>query len=382
MTVDHHTSSVISFVRFPLAVMVVYIHYFGSMPCDFSQMSPASFSELDLYNVIRVGMTYTLCQVAVPAFFLISGFLFFQKLSTWDWNIWKGKIHRRVYTLLIPYLLWNILRLLFNIATDGYHIFHSQGAAAAWLWISSEASPISLWTAPGSNLPLHSAFWFIRDLMVMVALSPVFYLLIKKRRTGILFLMALGAVYCTQLLPMLPDHSIPGFSITALLFFNIGGYMAVHHIITPPVATSLGTRMFVYTGFLVLVVAGIASYPNGLIHRFVMPWVVIMGIPSVFLLASSLVSKGKQLPTVLGDSSFFVYAFHMFIIISLRILSDKIGFDREQYPWLRILLYLAVPFLTSLLCAYIYAWLCVHAPRLCGLLTGRHASIPKQIQTS
>ena len=46
---------------------------------------------------------------AVPLFFAISGFLFFQKLETWSWPVWKQKIRSRVRTLLIPFIIFNAI---------------------------------------------------------------------------------------------------------------------------------------------------------------------------------------------------------------------------------------------------------------------------------
>lgn len=232
---DKQTSSVISSLRFPLAVMVVYVHYFGSAPCDMSHISVASFSELDLYNLIRVGITATICQVAVPTFFLISGFLFFQNLSNWNWKVWKGKIKRRVFTLLVPYLLWNCIRLCFNASINGYHIYHRQGIDSALLWLKGQVTPMIFWAMENTNCPIHTPFWFIRDLIVMVCISPLYFLLMRKRLLGGLTLTFLSIVYCLHLMPMQPLESLPGFSITAMLFFGLGAYLAIQKVkITPP----------------------------------------------------------------------------------------------------------------------------------------------------
>lgn len=365
--IEQQTSTIISLVRFPLAALVVYIHYFGNGMCDINNISLSSFSEYDLYNIIRVGLTYNICQVAVPTFFLISGYLFFQKLIPWNWKVWKDKIHRRIFTLLIPYLLWNIVRLAFNIATTGYYIYHHQGSEMAVHWMWEQVSPMIFWAQDGS-LPIHRPFWFIRDLIVMTGLSPLFYILLKRFWVGVIVLSGLGFIYCGQLLPMLPDASIPGLSITALFFFNSGAFLSIHNLsITPPEKYS----KLVYTAFLILIICGVATYSDSSIHQYIMPWVVLTGIPCVFCLANHLANKNFRIPSQWGESSFFIYAFHIFILYTLSIMFNQFDIKIEKIPWIRILQYLAIPFLTTLSCTYLYTFLCTHTPRLCYVFTGR-----------
>ena len=45
-------------------------------------------------------------QIAVPGFFMISGYLFYRDF---DWNLLAGKWKRRISSVLVPYILWNFL---------------------------------------------------------------------------------------------------------------------------------------------------------------------------------------------------------------------------------------------------------------------------------
>ncbi len=215
---DSIISKTISNLRFPLAVMVVYVHFFGAKINNENELLSPYYTFDSLYNIIRVYISYGLCQIAVPIFFLISGFLFYQNLEKWNWKVWKGKIHRRFYTLMIPYLIWNIVRYLFNILPPGFHIFHHEGFQAACLWIKDYTQPMMLWAMRDSTYPIHVPFWFIRDLMVMVVLTPFFYPLIKNK---FLCRCLLGVLLVCYLLNLMPP--IPGLSIESLLFFNLGG---------------------------------------------------------------------------------------------------------------------------------------------------------------
>ena len=67
-------SSTIDLIRFPLAIMVIFIHMnprvVNLIDADFN-----FFSGRGIYNVMRIIGSHVLSSIAVPTFFLISGFL-------------------------------------------------------------------------------------------------------------------------------------------------------------------------------------------------------------------------------------------------------------------------------------------------------------------
>ena len=104
-------SEAIDLLRFPLAIMVLFIHMNPSvinlLDADFSL-----FSGYGIYNVIGILLSHVLTHIAVPTFFFISGFLFFVNFMEWSWDGYKKKMKSRVKTLLIPYMLWNAIPFL------------------------------------------------------------------------------------------------------------------------------------------------------------------------------------------------------------------------------------------------------------------------------
>lgn len=365
---DRIVSNTLSNLRFPLAVMVVYIHYFGSSVCDLSDVSFSCFSENDIFNIVRVGFSKNICQIAVPTFFLISGYLFFQKLDEWNWIVWKEKLRRRVNTLIIPYLAWNLIRYFFNAITTGYHVYRSKGAYTGWQWLSDHTTLLIFWATPNSSMPLHVPFWFIRDLIVMIFLSPIFYIILRKRILGLIILIILVYYYVLCLWP-----SIPGLSIEALLFFASGGFLALHaETIAPPITKFiLINRWLPYIAFSIFVVLGVVAYPNALLYTRILHIEIMFGCMSVLLLfyviSKRIVIKSEKL----SESSFFVYAFHMFLLIALSLFEEKLSIHVENYPWIRIAAYLFVPILIALLCVAIFAGLKRYTPSFCKILTGK-----------
>lgn len=74
-------SALINFVRFPLAFMVVMLHsYVAVYGFHISQVDYTSLSGADVYSLVGITFSHVLTQVAVPLFFFISGYLFYNGL--------------------------------------------------------------------------------------------------------------------------------------------------------------------------------------------------------------------------------------------------------------------------------------------------------------
>ena len=106
-------SQVIHTLRFPLVCLVVVIHSFSFMEgWEVSQMDLSHLTGADFYSLFCISLSMTLAHIAVPTFFVISGYLFFMDLRQWDWQVYGAKLNKRIFTLFIPYLVWNTLYVL------------------------------------------------------------------------------------------------------------------------------------------------------------------------------------------------------------------------------------------------------------------------------
>ena len=65
---DELQSRVVAWLRFPLIVLVAYIHYYGP------EIQPKDYIGTDIYNYLMILMSHVISRSAVPTFFLISGF--------------------------------------------------------------------------------------------------------------------------------------------------------------------------------------------------------------------------------------------------------------------------------------------------------------------
>ena len=75
-------SQVIHTLRFPLVCLVVAVHSFSFIKgWNIDHLELSSLSGADLYSLFCISISMTLAHIAVPTFFVISGYLFFKDFS-------------------------------------------------------------------------------------------------------------------------------------------------------------------------------------------------------------------------------------------------------------------------------------------------------------
>lgn len=149
-----------------------------------------------------------LTEVCVPLFFVISGYLFFRNTPEkpdvkWFW----GKISSRFFTLVIPYLIANV------IAWGCYYFAMKEvPSMVSGFFGDNWKDPLFVFWKGPVNLSL----WFIRELIVVVIFSPLIYLLV--RYSSWFGVLALCALWLFKIGPA------PAF------FFSAGACLGVHKI--------------------------------------------------------------------------------------------------------------------------------------------------------
>ena len=200
------TSDVIKAIRLPLALMVVYIHSFGEpRVIDTFSIDYLHPSLFDVYNLIRVAITQVITHCAVPIFYIISGYLFYQKLSIWNFEVWKHKMKKRIKTVGLPYIVWITIMIIYTVAmlTAGC-LLHDKPWSRIIEWFSSNGWwhlfwDCHIWNLDRLNLvglpmpasaPILIPFWFMRDLIIVLAITPMIYWAIKKLKFLFVILLA------------------------------------------------------------------------------------------------------------------------------------------------------------------------------------------------
>ena len=150
-------------------IMVIYIHMYYT--------EGAVTPTLNLLETIVSGF----CRTAVPLFYIISGYLFFLKVPDGLKSI-RQKIKKRARTLLVPYLIANIFTFLFYCGVNAIALKFGEVSNVLNFNIFDDIARLGIWGTIELvfiNPPIAYQLWFVRDLMVMVLLSPLLWLGLK-----------------------------------------------------------------------------------------------------------------------------------------------------------------------------------------------------------
>ena len=295
----------ISALRFPLLIGVVLIH------CDLTAQyllkpGDAGFSVMYLFSQV-------VCRICVPLYFLMSGLLFFRNTrGIFNAHTYKTKLTKRIKTLLIPYLLWNMAGFIFLAAKVHLPQFF-PGLAGTELNLTSFLD--SFWdfryteetvsdpNAP-AGVPINYPLWFIRDLIIVDILSPVIYILANRLRYAfpiIMLILYIGNIWI---------YGIVGLEINAFTFFSIGAFLSINNINPIKYVRHLKWIPIVYLLTAITDVATVGSEYNIYIHRAG----IVIGVVAVASVVSFLVQKDRiPYSKSLSNMGFFIFAFNALI---------------------------------------------------------------------
>ena len=282
-------------MRFPMIVLVTFAHSYGKVEESFSLLA----SDWNTYEFLKLLVSQTLVKVAVPVFFIMSGYLFFANVDKWDVTTYKKKILRRIKTLLLPYLIWNLLMAV-KLKTFSMSMFWAYWNPAGKQidWFEHE----QLMTAP-ANMPL----WFLRDLMVVSLLTPIIYILVRRLGywlMGLLTILYFSGVYAF----------IPGLSAYAVYFFTFGAFLRIRKM---NLVENL--KRYEWPAYGLSVILGVSmmiTYSTPVFSSLMLCF-RLTGAIAVFCLASRILSAtNKRLPLVVCKSAYFIYLAHYVFFFS------------------------------------------------------------------
>lgn len=166
-------------------------------------------------NFLEIFFKRTITSYAVVLFFIISGVLFFRN---YDKTMYFDKIKSRIKTLAIPFLIWNVIWMFFEIVTS-YTFLSSYfiGREKFEITVSNVLNAIFHY---GCNGP----FWFIFELFFFVIITPIIDKIIKNKYIG--FSVALVILILSQFDIGLPSPLF--YSKEAISYYILGGIIGKH----------------------------------------------------------------------------------------------------------------------------------------------------------
>ncbi len=351
-------SKTIMFLRFPLIVAVVFIHtnltdvmINGTLLVDEGQFP--------IHDLFRHVVTNELARIAVPLFFFISGFLFFYR-SDFSFAVYGMKLKKRIRTLLIPYLFWNIIVFLLLLLTQLFLSSMISGRnklISDYNWLDW----LNLFWDHREGMPICYQFWFIRDLIFVILCSPAVYYFIRYGK--IFSLIILGVLWMFGLW-----FKLSGVSITAFFFFSFGAWFSINKrnfaidfkpILWP--ATIL---------YMMLLVAGtLLWYDKVTGYSFLYNIGIVVGLVAIIAwTAYGIAKKRLCVSAFLAGSAFFVYAYHGMPIALITKYWVKLFQPASEITMLAG--YFLMPLFIVGVGIGVYAGLRKYFPAFTGLITG------------
>lgn len=299
MTNDELQSKIINFLRFPLIVGVVLIHT-RITTITMNGLEVFQGNTFPVYDTVSFLVSDVIARIAVPLFFFISGFLFFYRSGGFSLLVYRHKLKRRIHSILIPYLFWNLLVVLFFFLAQTFISSLTSGVTKLIRDYSFSDWLAAFWNV-NDTYPICSQFWFLRDLMVVILFSPLVYIVVKYLR--LFGILVLGILWYFDWW-----FSLTGFSITALFFFSLGAYFSVWRY---NFAALLKPYLFPSAMLYFLLVFVCVSFRDQSWVNYIRLLSILIGVVFTITLSAYFLERHKwSVNAFLVGGTFFVYAFH------------------------------------------------------------------------
>ena len=335
------------FISFLSSILVLFIHsYFAK---DNTGNSLVSIVNQNFSFFFSRSIT----QFAVPMFFMLSGLSFFKGYNN---KKYLTKIKSRIYTLVIPYLLWNTVWMLWEILGSYSFISNFSSSGEPYpLTIVSILKGIFFYQC---NIP----FWFLFDIIVFSFAAPLLFLIIRNKYVGIVSIACLSIV------------SLFGIYIPVDLFyypmsivFYLTGAIIGYHFFDYATQKSSKPMQITSIAFLLAYILCKNIVPQELyISNYLIEVIVYsMAAFSLWNIIDMFIERIK--PRKIYSRSFSIYAMHLNVaIIILKILS--LVFPHGE--WFEIPKFIIMVVLTLTLINFTCTFLEKFFPRIYALFMG------------
>lgn len=354
-------SKTINFLRLPLIIGVILFHS-KSSEVIINSINHISTVNYPLLENVKYFFSDVLGLIPSRMFFLIAGFLYFNNVEEWSLKKYKTKITNRIHSLLIPYLFWNaFILLIFFICQNTPGISNLFSGKNLPIKDYGFENFIGVFWNTGTGYPESYQFWFIRDLMVVGLLSPIFWYIVKYLR--VFGVVILGLCWFFDI------YHVIGLDNRAVFFFTCGAYFSLNKINIIEFCNKLFYISIIL--YPTLICADLFTRNLGFniyIHNFGIIW----GIVFLF----NVISVGIKNDILhnshfLSSASFFVFAAHEPLLIFLRKILTVINNPISELDF--FILYF-VPFLLTLfLTLSLFFLMTKYTPRILHLISGERA---------
>lgn len=305
--VDNQTTNAVDLAKFICAVLIIMIH----IP-PFGKTDTGS-----IYNYLNYGIQHYAARIAVPFFFISSGYFLYRKTTLSAFAVSYSK--KYVFRILKLYCIWSVIYLPIVI----YGIVKSQNS-----YLHSVASYIRNVIFTGS----YTQLWYLNALIVAVCLTSfMLHKGIKPLRIGIIAL-------CLYFIGLF-DHSLYGFIVPVRE--HLPFIWKIFKFLGKIIVT---TRNGFFFGFLFIAIGMVFAYYDINICR--VKSIVLFVISMLFMFAEVFLAmkygyiREHDMFVFLVPSAFFMFSFVKQISLSdnkiykvLRVMSSLMFYTHLWVSW-------------------------------------------------
>ena len=270
-------------------------------------------------------------RLGVAGFYLCSGYLFYRNFKLEKLlEKWKS----RVYTLLLPYFIWNFIYFILHWA-----VLQVPGLRGMF---SEQQITWSVQTLLDALLRYryNPIFWYLQYLIIFVLLCPILYGVLKNKYIGLAFLALLLVLQSGVVCQVSSTFWNPG--LNWLFIYGAGAYAGIH----------LREQMETRTPSLkVVAMSGMAAVACGIGYTLyvnvVFSLLYFLTAPCFLVLLIRKIELPK--PAEWMHYTFFVYASHHILVRVVTKLAARRLPGNTVVAWI---LFLAAP-----VYAYAAAWI-------------------------
>lgn len=330
MKIDVFLSDKIKVLSLFSIILVLYIH---------SGFHTDELEKMMWIMTVQNYISSMIGRIAVPLFYMISGYLFYLNTPKGIHTIFN-KIKKRISSLLLPYIFSSIFFIAFGVfvaITPGTSQFMNSTVLPLFDNDSLYIIKATFWGINGSS-PIAFHLWFLRDLLILVLLSPIWYYLFKYLK-----------VYWIIVIFVLTFYKISFFPIIALFWFSLGGaFVNLKFTRLKNKSLSNFLVLFLFIGFFQIM------FPSSIWYYVHIP-ITFLGIISFWVIYDIVLPQNFTLSnykylTIACSFTFFIYLYHEPTLNIVRKLivfilgKNEFGFiiSYLSSPWVFIALFIPI----------------------------------------
>lgn len=335
-----------------LAILVVLIHTDNTSL--YSSLSDGS-SLSSFVKGFEWLVSGNLASVAVPSFFMISGILFYRDFTV---KKYPKKLKSRFFSLIIPFLLWNLFRFLL------FYILGKTGITERYM-----DAPRLLFTKENFLEGLffykyNLGFWFMYQLILFTVLAPIIRVLTKNKWVGLITIISLITLYSSDILGSFFIETLKRrfILLDCTIYYIIGAYIGTHFFNLVNKKTSY-TKGLSVIGVILGQALNFAFIKTGFLLFYIL-YLIVFAI-SLWYLYDLL--NIKPLPVCITTITFFIYAGHGTALELLQTAGNQIFSDSAKVA---LSTYIAYPIIVMGILVGISLVLKKFTPKFWSLING------------